>query len=633
MDQARDVGGMDLSSDLVPNDGREAEPLNGEASRSRVPGILLIAIVALTTWPIPRLTPSISIDGSWAAGLHQAAHNGIAHGTGIDFTYGPFGFLDVPRLFYAETAIAAVLYATAVHVALIAVLFFATRRRSGTFLAGAVCLTVATVALVEPAEVVPLVYFAACVACLRFTPSERNIRMLVYAGTFFGAFQLLVKFNTGFVIVALAGALTLALPRRRAATLSLHVIGSAVGLFALWMVGGQPVGAFGKWLRNSIEISLGYTSGMATERRPWEYAFVAAAVAGIGLLVFLSRSRLDTRGRYALYALVLLLLFAEWKHGFVRHDVHSMGFYFALAVVAIALMWLNSRVIPAIVLATLLMSGSGLATPHEAQTALFRPTRFIRHVSILTDQDRRDVFMAASLARIKRIVPIDRETVSLLAGHTVHVDPHQALLPWVYGWDWRPVPIFQTYSAYTPELDRFNAKMLAGPDAPERILRVGRKAIDDRDRMFESPDYILSLLCHYEELSARTIYEVVARTANRCGAERLLSFTTDARGFVRAPKAAPDEMVIMRIQMKTSLVEAVRSILFKPASPPGIELRDAKGTQRFRLVEATANDSLVLCVPASAGFHRAFVRTACPESIRVTHRENWSVSFSAISIR
>jgi hypothetical protein len=623
---------MDLSSAPAPPDAGEAEPHHREP-HTGISNFAVIAFIALFTWPIPRLAPGISIDGSWGAGLHQAAHFGIAHGSGIDFTYGPFGYLDVARLFFPETAVAAVLYTFAVHVALIAVIFVNTRRRAGIVVATAICLTLGTIALIEPVEIVPLVYFAACAACLRFAPSEKRIRAMVFVGTFLGAFQLLVKFNTGVIVFASAAALVLALPRKKLATLVAHLLGSAASLIALWVLAGQHLGDLGTWLRNSVQIAAGYTNAMATDHHPWEYAIAAAAFAGIALLVRSGRRRMEAGVRFAMYELLLLLLFAEWKHGFVRHDVHYASFLIAVIIVVISLMWFGASLLRPIVFVTLLMIAAGFALPYESKTALFRPTSAAREIKTLVDHGRRDAFIAAGKQRVRRVVPIDPTTLGFLSGRTVHIDPNQVLLSWAYDLDWRPAPIFQTYSAYTPALDRFNAAMIGGPGAPDRILRIGRTAGDKRDRMFESPDYIRSLLCHYRELSARTIFEVVARTANRCGAERSLTHAIGSDRFVRVPKAAADEMVIMRLEIEPSLFERIRSVLYKPTAPPGIAFRDATGTREFRLVEATAGDSLVLCVPTSAGFSTPFVRTACPDAIRVTARDTWSVSFSVVAIR
>lgn len=53
----------------------------------------------------------------------------------------------------------------------------------------------------------------------------------------------------------------------------------------------------------------------------------------------------------------------------------------------------------------------------------------------------------------------------------MHVDPALASLAWAQRVPWPPLPVFQTYVAYTGSLDRRNASALASPGGPPRIVR------------------------------------------------------------------------------------------------------------------------------------------------------------------
>ena len=54
----------------------------------------------------------------------------------------------------------------------------------------------------------------------------------------------------------------------------------------------------------------------------------------------------------------------------------------------------------------------------------------------------------------------------------VGVDEYETSLAWGYGLDWRPVPVFQRFVAYTAHADEGNARRLeSDAHAPERVLR------------------------------------------------------------------------------------------------------------------------------------------------------------------
>ena len=64
------------------------------------------------------------------------------------------------------------------------------------------------------------------------------------------------------------------------------------------------------------------------------------------------------------------------------------------------------------------------------------------------------------------------------------------------GSEWDPPPFFQSNDAYTSYLDDLNAHFLAGSRAPRYVMRENI-ALDGRDPRFESPRYMLEMICRY----------------------------------------------------------------------------------------------------------------------------------------
>jgi hypothetical protein len=99
----------------------------------------------------------------------------------------------------------------------------------------------------------------------------------------------------------------------------------------------------------------------------------------------------------------------------------------------------------------------------------------------------------------------------------------EATIAWAYPeLGWKPLPVFQAYSAYTHSLDRANADALSAADGPERILAAWF-SIDNRNPGWESPAAMLAMTCRYEEIGVYGGWQVLGRVADRCGPERPLA--------------------------------------------------------------------------------------------------------------
>ena len=168
---------------------------------------------------------------------------------------------------------------------------------------------------------------------------------------------------------------------------------------------------------------------------------------------------------------------------------------------------------------------------------------------------------------------------------------------------WSPLPVFQSYSAYTTALDELNAERLRSAAAPTRILRERFDdvdgtpyAVDRRFVWFESPAAMLETFCRYDELAANDRWQVLGRTTRSCGAPEVISTDVGAGGRVRRRprRDAARRFVIVRITgFPDGILDKLRTLAFR-ADEWYVEMPD-RG--RFRLVPGTADDGLILAVP------------------------------------
>ena len=71
-----------------------------------------------------------------------------------------------------------------------------------------------------------------------------------------------------------------------------------------------------------------------------------------------------------------------------------------------------------------------------------------------------------------------------------------------------PLPVIQDYSAYTSYLDQLDRSYLGTPEAPRFILR-SPGAIDGRNPVFEPPATQLAIECHYHQVMATTVWQLL----------------------------------------------------------------------------------------------------------------------------
>ena len=205
------------------------------------------------------------------------------------------------------------------------------------------------------------------------------------------------------------------------------------------------------------------------------------------------------------------------------------------------------------------------------------------------------------------------DVLAAVAGQTVHVDQWQTIAAFAYPeMRWSPLPVFQSYSAYTTALDEINAERLRSAAAPTRILRERFDdldgtpyAVDRRFVWFESPAAMLETFCRYDELAANDRWQVLARTTRSCGAPEVISTASARAGESVAvpPETRPGRFIIVRITgFPDGVLDKLRTLAFR-ADEWYVEMPD-RG--RFRLVPGTADDGLILAVPAGLSTHPRF---------------------------
>jgi hypothetical protein len=404
-----------------------------------------------------------------------------------------------------------------------------------------------------------------------------------------------------------AGIVTIAV--RRPAALARNAI-AAVAVFAVvfplaWLAAGQSLGDLPGWLRGSWRLASGYQEAMAIERTDSAVGYVLAVLVALVAGTAAVRLARRDRGLVALGVGLLVLAALEFgfKHGFTRHDAgHEPSFFIIGGFLLVGLARYARRPVAVLVAAglTLAVVPSGIERfdPFAARDRWRASAE-----AALNDGYRRDLLANAKReARARYAIPpaLVAETV----GHPVSVDPWEATAAWAYSMEWRPVPVFQSYSAYTAELDEMNARAIAAAPADQVVLREDREILDDRNARWETPRYLLALACDYTPGARDGRWSLLRHGPDRCAEPRTAgSREVRAGEAVDVPAAGPGEIVVARFTPRPDdVLSTVGNALLKDWSP----LHATVDGQRFRLPEALAGGPLMVSVPAELGWAPPF---------------------------
>jgi hypothetical protein len=265
------------------------------------------------------------------------------------------------------------------------------------------------------------------------------------------------------------------------------VLAFAGGIFFFWVLAGQQLNGFGLFLRGASEIVSGYTEAMmlwqpTDEADILRFREVAIAVGALVAYVVCKQHRL-----FGLLPLLgfAFIVFAAFKHGYVRHDIHEIAATNLLLLaawlwlpVAWYLVWQRNRWLIPVVLLPLIF-----ATPlaslslkrYDANNSLFSvlaqqltAQNLVARAKIFREflEDRRHSFRSFNgyAASLRAAFP------NLEIHGSADVYPLSQAVALPQGLTCRPRPIFQSYSAYTPNLAEMNAAHLRSDRAADHIL-------------------------------------------------------------------------------------------------------------------------------------------------------------------
>lgn len=489
----------------------------------------LFLIVAFFVFFILFFGPGLSsagtqLDTSWRQVLDYAFQHHLTWGKDIIFTYGPWGFarpdgVFSPDLFWQHYAIQIWLAACFALLSVITLSNLTIRKKIALSL-----IILLTYSLSWDAYLSSY-FLISFFACNGSNLEKGNFRSFIIAIPAL-SFLSLVKFSLFPLYAAwicLSAVNTLATKFKRSA-ISIGCAGIIAPL-AWWMLAYQPLTAFPAYISTSIEISRFYNGAMGITPSSFYTIFGLAIIA---LLLIVSWRRISAE-KYHLKMITSVTFYLAstalaWKAGFVRADGH-VALFFAAAAISSPLIALhpspsgNARhgslfTAILIALASIYLGGQGLGMP----TVPYRQFREVFDIIKSSLAEHADNIFAprTSLDSLQRqqnsinkelLLPNIQKTVGM---STVDLLSYSQGIIIANHLNYDPRPVFQSYTAYSENLQRINAMHFTGRKAPDFVM-LDLQTIDNRLPTLDDALAILQILGHYRFVLQEKNYLLLKR--------------------------------------------------------------------------------------------------------------------------
>jgi hypothetical protein len=512
---------------------------------------LFAVLLFVSCFHLPCGVGGADLESSWAQALPYLLKSGAQSGRDYIFTFGPLGLVlngayDADTFWFvygwevaAGAAIAGIAVALGRRIKLpdVRILYQVT------------VLLLLSHPLLQDMRYV----FATLALSVLLLVSRPRVPAYLFAGLFFAAVSV-IKFT--FALLAGPAIVLVAAWKWREAGHRWGVLLPAaygVCLAGVWLALGQSLWNLPPFVLRSLELSSGYVEAMSQTGSPLTLK-VGLLVASLGVLsclgVFLSAER---KTRYAVgLLLALLTLYVEFRHGFVRHDLHAIYFFAFCPILPFVIVATEARAarVWGVRLGfglSMLLSLIGLhwvlrdypllpSDPvgylKDARLRCKSRVHLLRHPQELRDGldvVRQQMAEEWALPRIRKIVG-DRsiDTVSGAQGVVI-----------LNGFNYRPRPIMTSYAAYTPRLLELNADYYRGEDRPQFVL-LNLVAVDTRFPASEDSAVLLELLRNYRPVTSEKGFLLLQRSETPVAAPAPLS-SAESTFFLGQEIELPDE--------------------------------------------------------------------------------------------
>jgi hypothetical protein len=483
-------------------------PSTSNSDRSRILNwvfrILGFSAMVAVAFSLP-LFPALELDSSWRQAIGKFYFEGLQFGKEVVFTYGPLGF-SMGKTYWGDHLTVLIWWHVIQAVVFSAVVYWHAYQLKGysrIFFFGFFLLFGLSY---QDAVHQTIIAFAGLALIRR---SDQPWRWTAMFWLVLLVILSLVKFTNmlvAFFFVLLAGALEFYRTRQWQ---SLRVPAIFTILFLIgWRLCGQHISNLPAYFHSSWEISQGYLDamGLAPNSSQLYHALIVAAL----VCVYLALNFLTAPDRIKNLALTLGTggyLYVNWKHGFIRADGHQIGFYYAALTVMVGCPLLLADGVKWMRLKQTILFAAGLVSLFGMENVL--PGLVRGALAAAQDKVNLHVLYAQGKAYTPDVYEgkmqaersnVDlRKTKATVGRNSLDVLGYEQAVAIFNDFNYKPRPVFQGYSAYTPYLSKLNYDYYASDAAPEYVL-FKLQTLDSRLATMDDPHALRLLIQRYTYL-------------------------------------------------------------------------------------------------------------------------------------
>ncbi|PPT77403.1 hypothetical protein XarjCFBP8253_08360 [Xanthomonas arboricola pv. juglandis] len=451
-----------------------------------VASAIVCILVVLMITPFSPSMPFPGLDGSWSYAINVAVAEHLRFGSDIIFTFGPLASI-YTRVYHPATDALMVSGSLLIAVALFVGLFsiVAPRRR-------VLLLLVPVVISLGWGRDAVFLFLPLLLPYVVMRGVQRGKPYTVTVCIVAAAIAILPLVKGNFsVLMAMATVISVVLCWRSSPrTAVMIIVLELVVMLGAWLLSGQMPGDLPRYFIAQAPIVSGYTDGMSVPGRVRDlvvFIVVGALLLGISTLS-------DVRRHWFVPVLVAAYLFISFKSGFVRHDEHAFVSAVALAYVGLLLCLTQGTGKGVAAFAVSLIGWALISStymPVTWDTSTARLSQMLRTPA-------HGVWLRLSQPELLQAQFKDVTSSSGVrppfAGYNGEADVYPVDIGSLIGAGsvWKPRPILQSYSAYTPSLLTANAAHLVN-NPPPRVY-FNADPIDHRYPALEDGASWLSLL-------------------------------------------------------------------------------------------------------------------------------------------
>ncbi len=586
---------------------------------NRLIWIVLFSYFCIVFLPLPGgIHPGL--DASWTYVISAATEQKLTYGQDIIFTYGPLGFL-IHGAVTNNNFWLIISFRFLVHFLFYLLSLIILLRLKPLWLKFSLFITILfSNMLMVAADYQILFIFLIILLLEKYCKKQyQSIIYSIFMGLICG-FCLMTKFSLG---IATTGAIILyyggkIIENRQNISIIIQyiyqiVISIVTAVFQaniLLNLLSQGDVSLIKYLQGALEISSGYSSAMSIIGNPWELGLAVLQI----VLILWGLIKLAKENYISFPLSIAFVMWITFKHGFIRQDGHL--FIFVAFIPLLVFLCLkqateksnikNIKFFIVVHFITLLMILVYLFVPNPfGQSAIYKPVispvKFYQKLQTILNLNSFKNNLIKQSQESLSTIKLAPEVSKLLKDKTIDIVPSEISLVPANNLNWKPRPIFQSYSTYTTFLDNINAESLS--NNPRDYIFYNFQSIDGRHPFFDEPKTFFYIFCHYQidnkfsdflETKSMQIMLLSPRKSNICQSKnesRSLSINWNI------PQTLDNKDKILtraKIKIKYSFFGKIYKTLFR-TPPVKINITYINGQENsYRIIPENANNGIIL---------------------------------------